>query len=338
MSQARNETWAGNQVRTVVLVAFPGVQSLDLTGPSEVFSLATRAGAQPGYALELVTADGRPFETSSGLTLTPTRALDGRRGPIDTLVVAGGQGVAGAMRDEALRDWLGSTARESRRVASVCTGAFLLAAAGLLDGRRATTHWEACDELARRFPSVSVDPDPIFVRDGHIYTSAGVTAGIDLALALVEEDCGRRRALEVARSMVVYMRRSGRQAQVSSGLAGQGSEPAGMRELLDWLPDHLDEALSVPSLAARAFMSERHFARVFAREVGVSPGAYVSRLRLERAQMLLDTTALQLQEIAARCGFGTVETLRRAYGRAYGHSPRTDTDANVLPLRRESAA
>ncbi len=342
--------------RRIVIVAFPDVQILDVTGPSEVFSLADRAagGATAEYTLELVAAQsGTSGESgasgeitaSSGLRLVPDRTLDACRGPIDTLVVAGGLGVPSAARDPRLTNWLRLAARRSRRVTSVCTGAFLLARAGLLDGRRATTHWNACAALARHYPSVSVEPDPIFVRDGNVYTSAGVTAGIDLALALVEEDLGRELALAVARDLVLFIRRPGGQAQFSAGLAGQSASRPGVRELQAWIADHLDHDLSVPALAERAFMSPRNFARVFAREVGVTPAAYVESLRLERARTLIETgDGLGLDEIALRCGFGTVETLRRVFGRRLGVSPnayrsRFAPTANVIPItRRDSIA
>lgn len=307
--------------RRIVIVAFPDVQALDVTGPSEVFSLAHRAAASPAYDLELVAADDHPLLTSSGLALVPLRALDACRGPIDTLLVAGGVGVRDAARDEHMIAWLRLAARRSRRVASVCTGAFLLARAGLLDGRRATTHWSACDALQRSYPAVDVASDPIFVRDGNVYTSAGVTAGIDLALALVEEDIGRRAALNVARSLVLFIRRPGGQAQFSAGLAGQQADRPSVRELQGWIVDNLHEDLSVAALSERAFMSPRNFARVFAQEVGITPAAYVSSLRLERARTLLESTGLQLEEISRRCGFGTIETLRRAFGRRLCVSP-----------------
>jgi transcriptional regulator GlxA family with amidase domain len=224
----------------------------------------------------------------------------------------------------------------------VCTGAFLLARAGLLDGRRVTTHWNACAALARHYPSLKVEPDPIFVRDGNVYTSAGVTAGIDLALALVEEDLGREVALAVARDLVLFIRRPGGQAQFSAGLAGQAATRPGVRELQAWIADHLDGDLSVPALAERAFMSPRNFARVFSREVGVTPAAYVESLRLERARTLLETSELQLDEIALRCGFGTVETLRRVFGRRLGVNPnayrsRFASPTNVIPITRKDS-
>jgi transcriptional regulator GlxA family with amidase domain len=324
--------------RRVVIVAFPDVQSLDVTGPGEVFSQANRRSAQPRYALELVAADSVGVRTSSGLQLVPDRSLDGCRGAIDTLVVAGGTGVREAVRDERLTSWLRLAARRSRRVSSVCTGAFLLARAGLLDGRRATTHWEACDLLGRTFPTVRVEPDPIFVRDGNVYTSAGVTAGIDLALAMVEEDLGPPVALEVARNLVLFMRRPGGQAQFSAALAGQAAARPGLRELQAWIADNLDSDLSVPALAERSFMSARNFARVFTREVGATPGVYVESVRVERARALLEATDLQVEEIATRCGFGTVETLRRAFGRRVHVSP-TDyrerfATAEVIPIRK----
>ena len=340
--------------RRIVLVAFPDVQILDVTGPGEVFSLADRAAraagsaavGPAGYSLELVAPDAGELAASSGLRLVADRTLEACRGPIDTLIVAGGRGVQAAARDPRLTDWLRLAARRSRRVASVCTGAFLLARAGLLDGRRATTHWNACAALARHYPSVRVEPDPIFVRDGNVYTSAGVTAGIDLALSLVEEDLGREAALTVARDLVLFIRRPGGQAQFSAGLAGQAASRPGVRDLQAWIADHLDHDLSVPALADRAFMSPRNFARVFSREVGVTPAAYVESLRLERARTLLETGHdLQLDEVALRCGFGTVETLRRVFGRRLGVNPnayrnRFARPSNVIPItaRKDSVA
>ncbi len=309
--------------RRVVIVAFPDVQSLDVTGPAEAFSLADRTAATPGdgYTIELVAARAQELITSSGLRLAPHSGIDACDGPIDTLIVAGGRGARQACGDDALVAWLRSAATRTRRVCSVCTGAFLLARAGLLDGRRATTHWSACAALARTYSLVRVEPEPIFVRDGNVYTSAGVTAGIDLALALVEEDLGRDASLRVARELVLFIRRGGAQAQFSLGLAGQEAQRASLRELQGWMADHLDSDLSVPVLAEQAFMSPRNFARVFTRETGTTPAAYVEQLRLERARTLLETTDLQLAEIARRCGFGTVETLRRGFARRLRVSP-----------------
>jgi transcriptional regulator GlxA family with amidase domain len=333
--------------RRVVILAFPDVQALDVTGPAEVLSLAERT--HPGaYRTEIVTATGAAFKTSSGLHLTPDSALDACRGGIDTLLVAGGRGVRGALADEALSSWLRLAARRSRRVGSVCTGAFLLARAGILEGRRATTHWAACPALQRSYPTIEVEPDPIFVRDGNVYTSAGVTAGIDLTLALVEEDLGPRAALDVARELVLFIRRPGGQAQFSAGLAGQSAQRPSLRDLQAWMADHLDADLSVAALAERSFMSVRNFARVFTGEVRVTPAAYVEALRLERARTLLETTDAQLEEIAGRCGFGTVETLRRTFGRRLNvnpsdyrsrfSGPRASSRAleNVIPIRSQA--
>jgi transcriptional regulator GlxA family with amidase domain len=331
--------------RKILIVAFPDVQALDVAGPGEVFSLASRiAGA--AYSLQLVAGDGRALHTSSGFTLVPDRPLGHISGEIDTLIVAGGVGVAEAESDARLIAWLRAAAARSRRVASVCTGAFLLARAGLLAGRRATTHWAACEMLAERYPEIDVAADPIYVRDGDVYTSAGVSAGIDLALALVEEDLGPRVALGVARSLVLFVQRPGGQAQFSVGLVGQAAQRPSLRELQAWMVDHLDEDLSAAALAERAFMSPRNFARVFAREVGTTPGAYVESLRVERARMLLEGADMQVAEVTRRCGFGTVETLRRSFARRLGVSPadyrarfrtRTATDANVVPLWREAS-
>jgi transcriptional regulator GlxA family with amidase domain len=328
--------------RRVVVVGFPDVQALDVTGPGEVFSIADRL-AGPAYSVELRSPDGAPITSSSGFELVPRGPLPSPAARIDTLVVAGGIGVRDAVRDERLIAWVRATAPRCRRVASVCTGAFVLARAGLLDGRRATTHWDACDELARLHPAVRVEPDPIYVRDGRVYTSAGVSAGIDLALALVEEDLGSRVALDVARQLVLFVRRPGGQAQFSAGLAGQAAGSLPLRELQAWMSDHLDEDLSVGALAERAFMSPRNFARVFRREVGTTPAVHVESLRVERARLLLESTELQVDEVARRCGFGTVETLRRAFARRLRVSPadyrlrfRRDAGqpAEVISMRR----
>jgi transcriptional regulator GlxA family with amidase domain len=301
-------------MRRVVLVGFQDVQSLDLTGPAEVFSIADRI--RPGaYALELVCSGGGQMETSSGFRLAADSDLTACRGRIDTLVVAGGLGTGPALRDEALVSWIEAVARRTRRVTSVCTGAFLLARAGLLDGKRATTHWSACAELRRRHPQVTVEEDPIFVRDGDVWTSAGVTAGIDLALALVEDDLGHEVALQVARQLVLFVKRPGGQAQFSTQLATQSAEREPLRELQAWMADHLQEDLSVPALAERAFMSPRNFARAFRREVGVTPAAYVEQLRVERARLALETSETPVEAIALQCGFGAVETMRRAFHR-----------------------
>jgi len=307
-------------MRRVVIVAFPKVQTLDVNGPAEVFSTATQLSDKGGYSVEVVTSRPGPLPTSS-VALYPDRTIEQCKGPIDTLVVAGGRGVQAAVEDEQLVDWIRSAARRSRRVTSVCTGAFLLARAGLLDGRRATTHWASCALLADRFPEIQVEADPIFVRDGNVTTSAGVTSGMDLALALVEEDLGREVALETARWLVVFVKRPGGQAQFSAQLEAQMADRQPLRELQEWLPDNLDEDLSVPALAKRASMSERHFARAFRDETGMTPAAYVEAARIERARIFLDSGDLPVETIARQTGFGTVETMRRAFRRRVGVSP-----------------
>ena len=301
--------------RTIVIVAFPDVQALDVAGPAEVFA---QAG---GYDVQVAAPVREPLATGSGYAIVPDLALADVRDPIDTLVVAGGEGTRAASADDLLVGWIADAAPRARRVASVCTGAFLLARAGLLDGRRATTHWAWCDALARAFPAVTVEPDPIFVADGPIRTSAGVTAGMDLALSLVEEDLGPERALEVARGLVLFVRRPGGQAQFSAGLRAQAAARAPLRDLQAWMTDHLDADLSVGALARRTHMSERHFARAFKDETGMTPAAYVERVRVERARLLLESTAAPVASVAKRCGFGTVETMRRAFARRVGVSP-----------------
>jgi transcriptional regulator GlxA family with amidase domain len=312
--------------RRVVIVAFPGVQSLDVCGPLEVFTGASRwlcseGRTDPGYRVTVASRGGVTLRTSSGLQVAPDADLDAVRGPLDTLLVAGGEGTRAAASDAELVRRIGGLARTSRRVASVCTGAFLLAAAGLLEGRRATTHWSACEALARHHPEVLVDPDPIFVRDGNVFTSAGVTAGIDLSLALVEDDVGHEVALTVARWLVLFLRRPGTQAQFSAHLATQTAQRDSLRELQRWIASNPQDDLRVEALAARTAMSPRHFARTFHEEVGTTPARYVERVRLEAARWRLEDTDATAESIATDCGFGTAETMRRGFLRALGTSP-----------------
>lgn len=307
--------------RHVAIVVYPDVQSLDVTGPLEVFAHANTLGADPAYATTVVAPTGGLLRTSSGLGIVADRAIADHHGPIDTLVVAGGVGTAGALGDLALLDWLRSAAARSRRVTSVCSGAFILAAAGLLDGRRATTHWSVCDVMARLFPTVEVESDRIYVRDGHVWTSAGVTAGMDLALALVEHDHGSAIALDVARHLVLFTQRSGGQSQFSAQLAAGRAESEPLREVLAHIAEHLDADLSVPTLAQRAAMSPRTFARAFRAEVGTTPAAFVQTARVEAARRLLESTGLSTAEIARTCGFGTVETMHRAFRRTVHTTP-----------------
>jgi transcriptional regulator GlxA family with amidase domain len=303
--------------RSVLVVVFDDVQSLDVTGPMEVFTGAGRHSGDP-YKIRTASLDGAPVRTSSGLTLVPDYALAEAEAP-HTLLVPGGNGTRHPV--PRLINWLREHGHQAERIVSVCSGALLLAEAGLLDGHRATTHWSVCDHLARTYPTVDVDPDPIFVRDGKLATSAGVTAGIDLALALVEEDHGRDTALTVARHLVVFLRRPGNQAQFSAQLAVQTARREPLREVQQWITEHPDGDLSVENLAERASLSPRHFARVFQLETGTTPGRYVERIRLEHARRLLEDTANGVGQISRACGYGTSEAMRRAFVKALGTSP-----------------
>jgi transcriptional regulator GlxA family with amidase domain len=330
-------------MRTVLIVLFDGVQSLDVTGPLEVFAGAnhwssqadgTRGPDGPAYRIRTASLGGRPVRTSSGLRLAPDQSLapdhegpdhegpdhegPDHEGP-DVLIVPGGEGTRRAAPD--LVAWLRAHGPRARRLVSVCTGAFLLAEAGLLDRRRVTTHWAYCATLAARFPAITVDPDPIFVADGNVITSAGVTAGIDLALALVEGDLGRDVALDIARHLVVFLRRPANQAQFSTQLAAQLADREPLRDVQRWITDHPAADLSVETLAGRASLSPRQFARAFTAQVGMPPGRYVDRVRLEAARRRMEDTADGVEETARRCGYGTPEAMRRAFIRALGVSP-----------------
>jgi transcriptional regulator GlxA family with amidase domain len=325
------------KTRRVVLVAFDGLQGLDLVGPAEVFSMASRL-APGAYSIEVVAPEKREISTSSGLHLLPDRSLASCRGAIDTLIVVGGQGVPQALAEGNVVSWMKKAAARSRRVASVCNGAFFLARAGLLDGRRATTHWVACELLQRRHPEVDVEPDAIFVKDGDVYSSAGVTAGMDLSLALVEEDLGRETALEVARWLVLFLKRPGGQSQFSAQLSAQIAEREPLRDVQAWIAENLDGDLSVPALAERACMSPRNFARAFRREVGVTPAIYVEGARVEAARVALDGSREPIESVARRCGFGTVETMRRAFHRRLGVGPSSYRERFfTLATEREAA-
>jgi len=307
-------------IRRVLVLAAHGAQSLDVLGPVEVFFYA-ECHVPGSYAVEVVapTADGQ-VTLSNGLRLG-ARPLPDPPPAQDTLLIAGGEGARRATGDRDVVDWVARAAGRARRTTSVCTGAYLLAAAGLLDGRRATTHWRFCDDLAERHPLVDLDPDPVFVRDGDIWTSAGVTAGMDLALALVDEDLGPDVALRVARELVIFLKRPGGQSQFSGALSAQQAAQPALRELQAWIAGHLEGDLSVPALAARASMSERSFARAFRREVGQPPAAYVEALRVERARQLLEDTAPSLDAVARATGFSSAEVLRRAFHRRVGVGP-----------------
>ncbi|MFC8716219.1 GlxA family transcriptional regulator [Kitasatospora sp. NPDC057198] len=298
--------------RSVLIVLFDGVQGLDVTGPLEVFHGA-------GHPVTTASPGGRPVRSSSGLTLLPDTDLD-LAAPAHTLLVPGGAGARGEVAPE-LASRIAELAAGAERVVSVCTGTFLLAAAGLLAGRRVTTHWRHCATLAARYPELTVDPEPIYVRDGRFLSSAGVTAGIDLALHLVEEDLGREVALAVARNLVVFLRRPGGQAQFSAQLSAQFAERDSVREVQRWITEHPEEDLSVEALARRAALSPRQFARVFTSDVGMTPGRYVAVARLEAARRRLEDSRDGVERIARSCGYGSAEAMRRAFARTLATTP-----------------
>jgi len=313
--------------RRITMLAFPDVQILDVTGPLEVFAMANRGMAEAGlghlprYAIELVAAEAGPIRSSGGLTLVAEHAMAGRRDGIDTMLLPGGSGVHAACADLAVLNWVRAAAAGARRVCSVCTGTFLLAAAGLLDGRRATTHWRSAALLAERYPGIRIEADAIAVKDGPIYSSAGVTAGMDLALSLVEEDLGPAMAQAIARNLVLYLRRPGGQSQFSAALAAQAARTDPIRAVQAWILANLEKPLRVPDLAERAAMSPRNFARIFAAEMGQPPGHFIERARIDAARRLLSEPGDGIDRIATRVGFGGAETMRRAFLRQLGISP-----------------
>jgi transcriptional regulator GlxA family with amidase domain len=300
-------------MRKVVIVGPPPVQILDVTGPLEVFSNA------PGYDIQLANpGPERTLKTNRGVMLADATPIADVQGPIDTLVIAGGPGAENGSYDPNFIAWIAKAGSQARRVASICTGAFLLAEAGLLDGKQAVTHWTFCDRLAREYPKVAVRPEPIFLRDGSIYTSAGITAGIDLSLTLVEEDHGHETALRIARFLVMFLVRPGGQAQYSHMLSHQAVTSQPLRELQVWMLQHLREPLTVESLAERIGMSARHFTRVCLRETGMNPGQFVDRMRVEAAQQIIDSSSRGLKEIADSCGFQSADAMRRTFLRVLG--------------------
>jgi transcriptional regulator GlxA family with amidase domain len=300
-------------VRKVVIAGPPPVQVLDVTGPLEVFSNA------PSYEVLLGNpGSGTTLQTHRHIALSGATPIAEISGPIDTLIIAGGPGAESGEYDHQFVSWIAETGGRARRVASICTGAFLLAAAGLLDGKQAATHWNFCDRLAKEFPKVQVRPEPIYLRDGAVYTSAGITAGIDLCLALVEEDHGHQVALNVARFLVMFLIRPGGQAQFSHMLSRQAVTSQPLRELQVWMLENLREELTVEKLADRLGMSARNFTRVCLRETKMNPGQFVDRMRVEAAQQLIDSSSIGLKEIADRCGFNSADAMRRTFLRILG--------------------
>lgn len=310
----------------VVMLAYEDAQILDITGPLEVFARSARWLRDKGvcrnlaYTVEVVAEKAGPVRTSSGLCVLAERSFRNVT-QADTLLIAGGIGCHRAMEDRNALRWIRRIAPKAARLGSVCTGALLLGRAGLLDAKSATTHWDYVGRLRELGSSINVQPDAIYVRDGNLYTSAGVTAGIDMALAMIESDWGQPTALAVAQELVMFLKRPGGQSQFSSHLAAQFSEDDKLRELQLWILDHLDRDLSVPELAARVAMSERNFARRFAASVGIPPAHYVARSRLEAARRKLEENNLRISRVARCCGFGTEETMRRAFIAELGVSP-----------------
>ena len=318
----------GRRERThrVAMLAYPKAQILDITGPLEVFARTSRwlkdhTGRRvPAYAVELVAGRRGPLETSGGLRLIASRTYRELR-LVDTLLVAGGIGYEAALTDAELLAWLRARAKVVRRIGSICTGALILARAGLLDGRSATTHWGYCDRLASNAPRTRVEPDALYVQSGRVYTSAGVTAGMDMALAMVEQDWGKATALAVARELVMFVKRPGGQSQFSHFLeAQQRDDRFGDLEL--WMLEHLDADLSVERLARRCSMSERHFARLFAARIGRPPANHVARLRIDAARRRIEEGATRMKDVARECGFGDEQKLRRAFRRSLGVTPQ----------------
>ncbi len=297
--------------RRVVFVAYDGASTLDLIGPWEVFAMA----GPDDYSLTIATLGGGWFQSDSGARMEAHSALERVRGPIDTLLVVGGSKFFDAIADANFLAQVKRLARTSRRVGSVCTGAFVLAAAGLLDGRKATTHWLYCDRLTRDYPLVSVDPDLIFVKDNNVYTSAGHTAGMDLALALTEDDLGQASALHASRMLVLFVRRPGGQSQFSAALELQAADRQPLHDLQAWLGNNLAANLSVEALAARVHMSSRNFARTFTKQIGTTPARYIERLRVDAARRMLEDSNIALERIAPLCGFGSGNSMRRSFMR-----------------------
>ena len=310
--------------KIIHVLAFENVQVLDVTGPLQVFASANDLARQRGlplpYAVNVIATQAGPVMTSAGLALL-AEALPAIEQSCDTLVIAGGWGVYGVAEDPTLVQWVRDKSRHTRRMASVCTGAFLLAASGLLDGCRVATHWTRCEELARKFPALTVEANPIFIQQGAVWTSAGVTAGIDLCLALVEEDLGRAIALEVARHLVVFLKRPGGQSQFSVTLSLQKSDSR-FAELHAWIADNLTLGLSIATLAAQAGMSERSFVRHYRTETGQTPARAVELIRVENARRQLADSTTSIKRIAMQCGFGCEETLRRSFLRALSVTPQ----------------
>lgn len=302
--------------RRISFLVLPATHLLTIAGPIDVFKLGSdllkKSRRTPAYEIELLSSDDSPIPTRSGVSLAGGKEWKKATRPIDTLLITTSGIRSQAPFDAELLNWVRAASKHVRRLGSVCAGAFVLAAAGLLDGRQAATHWDLAATLAKMYPKVRVDGERIYTRDGHIWTSAGVSAGADLALAMLEEDHGHELALAVARHMVLFLHRPGGQSQFSSQLAAQAAEHHPIRELVPWIAENLNGDLSVPRLARRAGMSERNFGRIFQKEIGLTPARYVAQQRLETARRMLEETGENVETIAVRAGFGDGEALRRA--------------------------
>ncbi len=313
--------------RHIGMLAFTDCEILDVCGPLDIFHwtnvMLQHLGktSQPVYSFEILGEQAGPVKTMSGMKIMADRVFSEAGEDFDTLIVAGGANAMAARENREMIEWIRRTSMKVRRVASICTGAFLLAECGMLDGHRATTHWLFCDRLAQEYPHVQVEPDRIFIRENAIYTSGGITAGIDLALALVEEDWGSEIANSVARVLLVFFRRPGGQSQFSSFIPAEAKTRMDVRELQGWIIDHPAEDLSVEALAQRLAMSPRNFARVFLKEVGVTPASFVEQVRLNVARSKIEQTKLPLKIISAQSGFGSDERMRLAFMRHLKVSP-----------------
>ena len=331
--------------RRIGIFVFDGMMALDAVGPADVFGLANilcrqedSTAALP-YDVCLVGSRKGAIKTGTGFRITADLSLQDANSAIDTLVIPGAHELRDADAVLAIPDviaWLRRSARQSRRVASICTGAVILAKLGLLSGRRATTHWAFCQHLRANFPAVHVEPDSIWIKDGKIYTSAGITAGMDLALALVEEDLGRRFALELARLLVMFLKRPGGQSQFSSELISQLASPDRLEDLVEWIRDHLHRPLAIEDLAQRSKMSARNFQRVFTRQCGMPPAKFIERLRVERARVIIEDTGLSMAQVALKSGFDSEQRMRRAFKRVLGINPADHAD-RVRPTPADQA-
>lgn len=312
------------QPKLIQMLIYPDAQSLDVTGPLEVFDIANQElpPETVGYEIELIAKETGPIRMSSGIRISADKSLDQLTRHAHTLMVAGGVGTRQMVFDKDVIDWLSAEAEKVERIASVCSGTFILAQAGLLDGKKATTHWQVSEMLDQLYPAVTVIPDSIYHRDGKVYTSAGITAGMDLALALVEEDFGHEVAMKVAKQLVLFLKRPGGQSQFSNQLAMQFKLSGPLESLSEWLVDNIDQPVSVTDMAQQVAMSPRNFARVFQRETGTTPAKFVEGLRVERAQQLLEASNLGLEQVADKCGFGSAERMRRSFVKTL----------NVLPV------